>query len=138
MWWVSGVLFLPGLLALGLLPEAQRFIGLLVWMAVWLALLFILLRRMGDVVRVTLDAKGREIVWRRNGQTTRSTPFAEVKGFELAQLSIASRPYRTFQLLATLKNGSRITLAVDPHEAEIRKALKLAQTYWSYTSNLKI
>ncbi|MBI3241811.1 MAG: hypothetical protein HYZ49_05900 [Chloroflexi bacterium] len=55
--------------------------------------------------------------------------FSEVKQFDIAQLTTASRPYKTFQLFALLKNDTRITLAVDPKEAEIRRALRLAREH---------
>ena len=126
-WLIWGILFLPGLLALLLLPEASRFVGLLVWVAIWLGSLFLLPRLLGDLVSVTVDSKVREIVWARNGLITRSIPFADVKQFDTARLFIASRPYKTFQLIAVLKDGSRITLAVDPNESNIQRALALAR-----------
>ena len=127
VWWIGGLLFLPGLLALVWLPETYRFMGLLGWMAIWLVLLFILPRRWGEKVCVTLDSQRKEIVWKRNERLMRTVPFAEIKEFDLAQLATASRPYKTYQLFVSLKNGNRITLAVDSHETEIRKALKLAR-----------
>lgn len=126
-WLIWGILFLPGLLALLLLPEASRYAGLLVWMAIWLGSLFFLPRLLGGLVRVTVDSKAREIVWARKGQITRRLLFADVKQFDTARLSIASRPYKTFQLIAVLNDGSRITLAVDPNESNIQRALTLAR-----------
>lgn len=124
-WFIWAILFLPGLLVLLLLPETARFAGLLTWMAIWLASVFLVPRLMGDLIRVTIDSESREIVWSRNGAITRSVPFAEIKRFELAQLATASRPYKTFQLAALLKDGHRITLAVDPKQAEAERALRL-------------
>ena len=126
-WTVWGLLFLPGLLALLLLPQAFRLYGLLGWMALWLASLFLLPRLMGEIIRVAIDSNAREIVWSRNGQAFRRTAFSDVKQFEVKQLATASRPYKTFQLVAALKDGNRITLAVDPKESEIQRALTLAR-----------
>jgi hypothetical protein len=126
-WYVWGGLFLPGMAALLLVPEASRFIGLVVWMAIWLGLFYLVSRWLGVSVRVTIDAKKREIVWRRNGEVTRALTFAEVRQFDIQPITVPSRPYKAFQLIAALKNDSRITLAVDPREAEIQRALKLAR-----------
>ncbi|MBM4422164.1 MAG: hypothetical protein FJ030_02090 [Chloroflexi bacterium] len=126
-WLAWGFLFLPGMIALLLLPEANRFIGLIVWMAIWLALAFVLPRWLGQLVRVTIDSKARAIVWTRDGQITRTVPFADVKRLEVASLSIAARPYKTFQLAAVLHSGGQITLAVSPSETEIKNALQLAR-----------
>ena len=126
-WYVWGGLFLPGMAALLLVPEAYRFIGLVVWMAIWLGLFFFVPHWLGEAVRVTIDSNKREIVWRRNGEVTRTLSFAEVRQFDIQPVTIASRPYKAFQLVATLKNDNRITLAVDPREAEIQRALKLVR-----------
>lgn len=126
-WLVWGGLFLPGMLALLLVPAPYRFVGLLIWMVLWLALIAVLVRWMGVTVRVTIDSQAQQIVWARNGGIFRTLPFAEIRQLDAGQLAIATRPYKTFQLAVVLKNGSRITLAVDPKEAEIRRALELAQ-----------
>lgn len=126
-WLIWAALFLPGMLALLLLPETSRFISLLIWTALWLASIALVPRLLGEIVRVTVDGKARQIIWTRNGQVMRAVPFAEVKQFEATKLITASRPYRTFQLSARLKNGNRITLAVDPNEAAIQRALDLTR-----------
>src|SRR5574341_948921 len=54
-WVVWAGLFLPGMLALLLLPESYRFVGLLGWMVIWLALIALLLRWMAITIRVTID-----------------------------------------------------------------------------------
>jgi hypothetical protein len=129
-WLVWGVLFLPGLLLLLLLPEAQRFIGLILWMGLWLASIFLLPRWVGDHIQVTLDSKTRKVIWARNRQVVREIVFAEVKAFEIKQISIATRPYKAFQLIALLRNKSQITLAVDPKESQIQHGLQLARKHF--------
>ncbi len=126
-WALWGSLFIPGMIALLFLPEEYRFVGFVIWIAIWLALLAVVPRWFGNLIRVTIDSKARQIVWTRDEQVTRTLPFADVQKLDVAQLSTASRPYKTFQLFAALKNGSRITLAVDPAESEIRRALGLAR-----------
>jgi hypothetical protein len=126
-WLAWGALFIPGLLALQLIPEAYRFIGLLVWIGLWLALIAVVPRALGVLIQVTVDRSTRQIVWQRDSQVTRTLPFSQVKQLEVAQLATASRPYKTYQLFAALKDGTRVTLAVDPGETEIRRALQLAR-----------
>ena len=126
-WLIWAGLFLPGMAALLLLPEAMRFAGFLAWIVIWLASIAVVPRWLGEVIRVTIDSRARQIVWTRYGQVTRTVQFSDVTKFETAQLATASRPYKTFQLFALLKNGARITLAVDPKEAEIRRALHLVR-----------
>jgi hypothetical protein len=126
-WLIWAALFLPGMLALLFLPEDPRFIGLLIWIVLWLASIALVPRLLGETIRVTVDSKARKIIWARSGQTARTVPFAEIKLFDTAKLVTASRPYRTFQLFALLKNGNRLTLAVDPNEATIQRAFELAQ-----------
>jgi len=126
-WLIWAALYLPGMVALLFLPENSRFIGLLIWTALWLASIVLVPRLLGETIRVTLDSQAQKIVWARNGQATRTLPFAEIKQFDTAKLATASRPYRTFQLFALLKNGDHITLAVDPNEAAIQRALELAR-----------
>lgn len=126
-WLIWAGLFLPGMAALLLLPESYRLAGFLIWIVIWLASIALVPRWLGELVRVTVDSKVRQIVWTRDGQVTRTVSFSDVRLFETAQLATASRPYKTFQLFAVLKNGSRITLAVDPKEAEIQRALQLAR-----------
>lgn len=126
-WVVWAGLFLPGMLALLLLPESYRFVGLLGWMVIWLALIALLLRWMAITIRVTIDPLAQQITWAHRGKITRSLSFAEVEQLDVGQLAIATRPHKTFQLVVVLKNGGRITLAVDPKEAEIRRALELAR-----------
>lgn len=126
-WLMWGALFPMGLAALWLLPEAQRFIGLAIWAAIWLALIALVPRVLGDTVRVTVDSAARRVVWARNGRPTRAVPFADIGRFDIAQLTTASRPYRTFQLFAALKDGARVTLAVDPNPRLIERALSLAR-----------
>jgi hypothetical protein len=126
-WLVWGGLFLPGMLALLLLPAAYRFAGLLVWMVVWLALVVVVVRWMGVALRVTIDSQAKQIEWARNGQVFRSLAFARVRALETGTLAIATRPYRTYRLTVVLDDDSRITLAVDPRQAEIERALDLAR-----------
>ena len=126
-WLIWATLFLPGMLALLLLPETSRFIGLLIWTVLWLASIALVPRLLGETVRVTVDSKARQITWTRKGGVMRALPFAEVKQLEATKLITASRPYRTFQLCALLTNGNRITLAVDPNEAAIQRALGLVR-----------
>lgn len=126
-WVIWGGLFIPGMIALLFLPEEYRFVGFVIWIAIWLALLAVVPHRFGSLIRVIVDSKARQIVWTRDELVTRTLPFADVQKLDIAQLSTASRPYKTFQLFAALKNGSRITLAVDPAESEIRRALGLAR-----------
>jgi hypothetical protein len=128
-WLVWGLLFAPGLVALVLLPEANRLIGLLVWMAIWLASIFLLPRWVGDRVQVCVDSKARTVSWRRNNQVTREVGFGEIKGFEIKQISIATRPYKAFQLVALLRNNSQITLAVDPRDSQLQNCLLLTRKY---------
>ena len=128
-WLAWGLLFLPGLAALLLLPEAARFVGLIGWMAVWLASIFLLPRWVGDRVRVTVDRPARQVTWERNGQITRSVSFGQLQRFEVRPISTGARPYRAFQLVALLQDGSRITLAVDPKESLIQRCLALARQY---------
>jgi len=129
VWLVWAILFLPGLLVLIFLPEANRFVGLLVWMVIWLGLFALMPRFLGEVTRVTVDSKAREITWARNNTVTRTTPFGEVSRLELKQLTTATRPYKAFQLVALLKSANQITLAVSPNEAEAQRALDLARNY---------
>ncbi len=126
-WAIWGSLFIPGMVALLFLAERYRFIGLVVWIAIWLALLAVVPGWFGSLIRVTLDSKAQQIVWARDSQVSRAVAFADVQMLDVAQLATASRPYKTFQLFAVLKNGSRISLAVDPAESEIRRALGLAR-----------
>jgi hypothetical protein len=128
-WLIWALLFLPGLLALLFLPESNRFIGLLVWMAIWLGLFALLPRWMGEVMRVTVDANARSITWASNATITRTLPFADVTRLEAKAIATNTRPYKAFQLVALLKNGTQITLAVSPAEAEIKRALELARSY---------
>lgn len=129
-WLVWGLLFLPGLAALLLLPETNRLIGLLIWMVLWLATIFILPRWVGDRVQVIVNSKTRTVRWQRNHQTTREINFGDIKNFEIKQIATASRPYKAFQLIAVLRNQTQITLAVDPREAHIQSGLQLARKYW--------
>lgn len=128
-WLTWGLVFLPGLAALLLLPEAARFLGLIGWMALWLASIFLLPRWVGDRVRVTVDRPARRVTWERNGQVTRSVAFGEVQKFEVRPISTGSRPYRAFQLVAVMRDGSRMALAVDPKESLIQRCLALARQY---------
>jgi hypothetical protein len=127
LWWAWGGLFVPGMLALLLLPQASRFVGLLVWMVIWLALIPVFVRWMGVTIRVTIDSQARQITWTRNGKVTRSLAFAQVRQLAFGKLATGTRPYQTFQLVVVTQDGSRITLAVDPQQAEIERALKLAR-----------
>jgi hypothetical protein len=129
VWLIWAVLFLPGLLALLLLPEANRFIGLLVWMAIWLALFAIMPRWLGETTRVTVDATARAITWAHNATITRSLPFADVAKVQVKAIATNTRPYKAYQLVALLKNGTQITLAVSPAEAEIMHTLELTRSY---------
>jgi len=129
-WLVWGLLFIPGLIALLWLPESSRLIGLLIWMALWLASIFILPRWVGDRVQVQVDSKARSIRWQRNNLTTREVTFGDIKSFEIKSIATGSRPYKAFQLIAILRNKSQITLAVDPKESQIQKSLQLARKYW--------
>jgi len=128
-WSVWAILFLPGLLALLLLPEANRFIGLIVWMVIWLGSILLLPRWVGDKVQVIVDKANRQMVWERNGAVTQQIKFGEVKGFAVKKISTATRPYTAFQLVALLRNNSQITLAIDPKESQIQQGLKLARKY---------
>jgi hypothetical protein len=128
-WLVWTLLFFPGLLALLLLPEANRFIALVVWIAIWLGLFALMPRWLGEVMRVTVDANARAITWASNAAVTRTVPFIEVTKFEAKSIATNTRPYKAFQLVALLKNGTHITLAVSPAEAEIKHALELARSY---------
>lgn len=128
-WTVWAVLFLPGLLALLLLPETARFVGLVIWIAVWLASILVLPRWVGDKVEVTVDKKERQLIWSRNGQTTQQVKFGDVKGFAIKKISISARPYTAYQLVAQLRNNTQITLAVDAKETTIQDGLKLARKY---------
>lgn len=129
VWLVWGLLFLPGLVLLVLLPESARLVGLLIWMALWLASILLLPRFAGELVQVTVDKKSRKVVFLRGGKVTRELAFGEVKTYEVRQISTAARPYRAFQLVAVLRNASRITLAVDPKEAVIQRCLTLTRQY---------
>lgn len=128
-WLVWGLLFLPGLFGLLLLPETNRIIGLLIWMVVWLASIFLLPRWVGDRVQVCIDSKTRTVSWRRNQQITREIGFGDIKGFEIKKIATATRPYKAFQLIALLRNQSQITLAVDPTESQMQHCLQLARKY---------
>ncbi len=119
--------FLPGMAALLLLPESYRFAGFLIWIVIWLASIGAVPRWLGELVRVTIDSPARQIIWTRDGRVTRTVPFSDIKQFGVAPLTTASRPYKTFQLFAILRNGGRVTLAVDPKEAEIQRALRLTR-----------
>ncbi len=130
VWWVWGLLFLPGLLALLVLPESARFVGLVVWVALWLASLLLLPRWLGDRVQVVVDQANRQVIWQRNNQVTRQVAFKDLKGFAIKKVSIAARPYTAFQLVALLRENAQITLAVDPQEKIIQNGLALAQKYW--------
>ena len=128
-WLVWGLLFVPGLLGLLWLPQTSRVIGLLIWMALWLATIFLLPRWVGDLVQVWVDSTTRTVSWRRNKRVTREIAFSEIKKLELRQIATATRPYKAFQLIAILRNNSQITLAVDPKEPQIQRGLQLARKY---------
>jgi hypothetical protein len=129
-WFVWGLLFLPGLVGLWFLPESSRLIGLLVWIVIWLGLFALLPRWLGEVIRVTVDSKAREITWANNKTVTRTIPFNEINRLDVKLIRTASRPYKAFQLVALLKNATQITLAVSPNEAEAQRALELARSYF--------
>ncbi len=129
-WLVWGILFLPGLVGLLFLPEANRLIGLLVWIVIWLGLFALIPRWLGEVVRVTVDSKAREITWANQQTVTRTIPFSEINRLEIKQISTGTRPYKAFQLVALLKNSTQITLAVTPKEAEAQQALELTRNYF--------
>ena len=82
---------------------------------------------LGAKFLVTLDAKTKQITWAKEQQIFRSIPFEKVKEVGMTATAIGVRPYKTFQLFILLKNGKRFTLAADPKQGEIERALALAK-----------
>ncbi len=126
-YFIWGGVFPLGMLALLLIQESYRFISLIAWMAIWLALFVIIPPLLGAKFLVTLDSKTKKITWSRGGQVFRTIPFAQVKEVGMTPTAIGVRPYKTFQLFILLKEGKRLTLAADPKQVEIERARDLAK-----------
>ncbi len=126
-YFVWGILFPVGMIALLGIPESYRFIGFIVWMAIWLALFVIVPPLLGAKFLVTLDSKAKKITWSKGDQVFRTIPFDKVKEIGMTPMAIGVRPYKTFQLFILLKDGKRFTLAADPKQSEIERARDLAK-----------
>lgn len=126
-YFVWGIIFPIGMLALLFVQENYRFIGFIVWMAIWLALFVVIPPLLGAKFLVTLDSKTKKITWSKGDQVFRTIPFDKVKDADMTPTAIGVRPYKTFQLYILLKDGKRFTLAADPKQSEIKHALELAR-----------
>ena len=64
-YFVWGILFPLGMVALLGIPESYRFIGFIVWMAIWLALFVVVPPLLGAKFLVTLDSKTKRSLGQR-------------------------------------------------------------------------
>jgi hypothetical protein len=126
-YFVWGIIFPIGMLALLFVQESYRFVGFIVWMAIWLALFVVIPPLLGAKFLVTLDSKTKKITWSKGDQVFRAIPFDKVKEVGMTPTAIGVRPYKTFQLFILLKDGKRFTLAADPKQNEIEHARDLAK-----------
>ena len=126
-YFVWGIIFPIGMVALLFIQESYRFIGFIVWMAIWLALFVVVPPLLGAKFLVTLDSKTKKITWSKGEQVFRAIAFDKVKEIGLTPMAIGVRPYKTFQLFILLKDGKRFTLAADPKQSEIERARDLAK-----------
>ena len=126
-YFVWGIMFPIGMLALLMVQESYRFIAFIVWMAIWLALFIVIPPLLGAKFLVTLDSKTKKITWSKGEHVFRTIPFDKVKEVGMTPTAIGVRPYKTFQLFIRLKDGKRFTLAADPKQNEIERARDLAK-----------
>lgn len=122
-----GLLFPVGIVLLLVIPENYRFIGFIIWMGIWLALFITIPPLLGAKFLVTLDSKTKQITWANDTQVFRTIAFDKVKRLDITPAAIGVRPYKTFQLFILLKDGKRFTLAADPKQSEIERALDIAK-----------